>query len=305
MPYQDQSYRWRNPWFVLRVLLSCLLVPATVPIVLALQTKDLIDNDWLEMLMFLPIAAIVGSPAMIFLGIPLLCIYLRWGLTGFVPFLIGGGICATAVFDAILRSPIRPEMLEIYTLCGVVGGALFRVILFGFDPTFIGKRRDAASARPGSLAIGKPGAVIAALVLSASGLMLYYMADHHVSMTKRMYCECEIVKDKADPFRPHLEELRLVYHDNPRFEERLAGPSLCADLRRAGQQTADVTFDVWHNWKNGRGGYIIKKIMIGGKRREIFGTMIGGFHPDSRTYVEYTDSAPDPARFADFPLNQD
>jgi hypothetical protein len=170
MQHLDQSYRWRNPWFVFRVGLSCFVVPTVVPVVLTLQVQHVSFHDWIEMLLFLPLVALFGSPAMIFLGMPLLCLYLRWGMTGFLPFMIGGGVCSTAVFAAILRGATQPEMLLMDTLCGVVGGMVFRVILFGFDPTMIGKRREGASTRPGLLDAGRAGTGAAILILSASCL---------------------------------------------------------------------------------------------------------------------------------------
>lgn len=142
MQYLDQSNRWRNTWFVLRVGLSCFLVPATVPVTFALHVPDSSPTNWIELLEFLPMAAFFGSPAMIFVGIPLLYIYLRRGWTGFLPFLIGGGVCGIAIFGALLSTPLYPVVLRMYAACGLVGGALFRILLFGFTPVLIGERRN-------------------------------------------------------------------------------------------------------------------------------------------------------------------
>ena len=52
---------------------------------------------------------------------------------------------------------------------------------------------------------------------------------------------------RADRKFPHVEGVKLWFLENPRFEERASGPSLCADLERSKRRDVAVTFDVWGN----------------------------------------------------------
>lgn len=292
----DQSYRWRDRGFCFRVALSSIVVPLALNIPMLFLMRDSSWQDRLGILAFAPFNDIIGTPAMIILGIPLLYLYLLFGLTGYIPFMIGGAGCVLAVFNAITPGPVQPAMSAINGVSGAICGLVFRVILFGFRLNLVEGQTDEQRSRRG-LTGSKAEAGVFLGILIVAAVLLYYSADHHASISKVMNVTCESVQDT-----PHQEQVRLVYRENPRFVERLAGPSLCAELRKSGANTAEVTFDVWHNWKTGRGGYIARKISIGGKRQSIFGAMVGGFYPDPSTYEQYTASAPDPDRFADFPL---
>jgi len=74
---------------------------------------------------------IFGFGTMVVLGTPFLFCYFRLGWTGFWPFVLGGGICAAITARIFLQGD--PVLLLLYfALQGMVAGAAFRAILFGF-----------------------------------------------------------------------------------------------------------------------------------------------------------------------------
>ncbi len=112
-----------------------MLVPLIPPVLLVLMTARrggwvIAFGDW-PGIVFL---GIFGFAAMIALGTPLLFCYLRLGWTGFVPFMAGGGICAGITSYAVLhRGPNTAIGVEYFIIPGIVAGAFFRMILFGFQ----------------------------------------------------------------------------------------------------------------------------------------------------------------------------
>jgi hypothetical protein len=93
--------------------------------------------------------------------------------------------------------------------------------------------------------------------------------------------QCTGISDTENSKFPHTEGIKLWYLENPRYEERASGPSLCADLRVSGRPDVTVTFDVWGNSLQGLHGYDLANIRVGSKPLAVWDSASGGFHGDS------------------------
>ncbi len=124
-----------------RLLLSYLVVP---PVSTLALFPFLIAEDWSRWKRCYVIVAFYGVfalAAMIVFGTPLLCLYVwrRW--TGFAPFVLGGGLCAftttalvTGAFTSWTSGDLNTGPLSFwlsFTGSGLLGGFVFRLILFG------------------------------------------------------------------------------------------------------------------------------------------------------------------------------
>lgn len=126
----------------------------------------------------------------------------------------------------------------------------------------------------GWLRRNSPMAVIGALMITSVG------CNQHRSLTKQMGWQCIEVLDTGNPKFPHIEGIKMWFREDPHFEERASGPSLCRDLRRSGQADVAVTFDAWGFPGLGLRGYNIVGITIGSMPLTVWGSESGGFHGD-------------------------
>jgi hypothetical protein len=122
---------WQRKGFLLRVLLSYVVIPVIPPVLLLARTRGsshIAFGDWLGILL---LYSVFGFAAMVVLGTPLLFFYLRLGWTGFLAFMAGGGLCAAITSYAVLRGQRDLSLVEFFAIAGIIAGLLFRVILFG------------------------------------------------------------------------------------------------------------------------------------------------------------------------------
>ncbi len=113
--------------------------------------------------------------------------------------------------------------------------------------------------------------------------------------------QCTGIIDTGDQKFPHIESVKLWFLENPHYEERASGPSLCADLERFHIPDVTVTFDVWGSRLQGLHGYNLVGITAGSMPLRVFGAESGGFHGDP-TYGNFDGKAdakkrPDVYRF--------
>jgi hypothetical protein len=134
MARQQKARRWRRDGFLARLLASYFVIPIVPPVLLLLMThgsSQMPLNLWLGEI---GLYGIFGFAAMVALGTPLLLLFMRLDWTGFVPFMAGGGFCAGVTSYMVLRTGHDQNMVAIFTLFGIISGALFRLILFGLRP---------------------------------------------------------------------------------------------------------------------------------------------------------------------------
>ena len=74
---------------------------------------------------------VIGAVAMIILGTPLFWIYKKLGWTGWVPFMLGGGICATVTSALFLFTSHQFSQVPFFTVLGIGCGFVFRLVLYG------------------------------------------------------------------------------------------------------------------------------------------------------------------------------
>lgn len=117
-------------------------------------------------------------------------------------------------------------------------------------------------------------------VLIAVSLLTFVGCDQHQAVTKQMGWQCTGIADTGNARFPHVEGVKLWFLENPRYEERASGPSLCADLKASGFTDVAVTFDVWGNRIQGLHGYDLTGIAVGSKLLKVYGGESGGFHGD-------------------------
>jgi hypothetical protein len=131
---QKSAFAANRRAFWLRLLASYIVVPF-VPALLICPPlgvpKLLPVTYWMGIV---AIYAIFGFAAMVILGTPLLCLYLKYGWTGFTPFMIGAGACAGLTAGIVSRAR-EPGLTVLITAFGVIAGICFRLILFGFGFT--------------------------------------------------------------------------------------------------------------------------------------------------------------------------
>jgi hypothetical protein len=87
------------------------------------------SGDWLGIFL---LYGVFGFAAMLVLGIPLLFCFLRFGWTGFIPFMLAGGALAWLTSFAVLGGGHNLPLVELFGLAGILSGFCFRLILFGF-----------------------------------------------------------------------------------------------------------------------------------------------------------------------------
>jgi len=92
--------------------------------------------------------------------------------------------------------------------------------------------------------------------------------------------QCTGIADTGNQKFPHVEGVKLWFLENPRYEERASGPSLCADLERFRGPDVAVTFDVWGNRLQGLHGYNLVSITVGSTQLRVYDAESGGFHGD-------------------------
>jgi hypothetical protein len=121
--------------FVMRLALSYVAVPLVPPILLLLnmsRAAKLSFGDWTGIVI---IYGAIGLAAMILLGTPLLALCLRFGKTGFAPFIAGGAISAILTVYAAWAGQPQSSLIELFAILGAAAGGVFRLILFGFGST--------------------------------------------------------------------------------------------------------------------------------------------------------------------------
>jgi len=91
-----------------RLILSYFVVPFISSVLLLIKSFDRRTGiaDWLGLVLLF---GIFGLAAMLILGTPLVFCYLRLGWTGFLPFLLGGGICAAITARVFLPVFVSAE----------------------------------------------------------------------------------------------------------------------------------------------------------------------------------------------------
>jgi hypothetical protein len=140
--------------------------------------------------------------------------------------------------------------------------------------------------------------------ITAISLLTCIGCDQHHSVTKEMGWQCTGTADTGNQTYPHVEGVKLWFLENPRYEERASGPSLCADLNSSGQPTVAVTFDVWGNRMQGLHGYDLTGITLGSKALKLYSSESGGYHGDPRfgNFDSKADEEKHPEKYR-FPLN--
>lgn len=121
------------------------------------------------------------------------------------------------------------------------------------------------------------GVLIPCFCLVTAFLLL---TDEHRSVTARMGWACVAVEDTGNAQYPHVELAKFWFRENPRYEERATGPSLCADLKALGATDVEMTFDTWGNRIWGLHGYDTTKLTADGKEIALYGSESGGYHGD-------------------------
>jgi hypothetical protein len=129
--------------------------------------------------------------------------------------------------------------------------------------------------------------VLGALFLLMS-LLLF--AEKHRMVTRRMGWECTGTSDTGNAKYLHIESAKFWFRDNPHFEERASGPSVCADLKAAGRPDVEMTFDTWGNSLQGLHGYDSVGLTAGGKTITLYESDSGGFHDDEPHFGNFSSS---------------
>jgi hypothetical protein len=88
-------------------------------------------GDWFGIVL---LYGVFSLAAMLVLGTPLFALYLWFGLTDLLSFMAGGGVCAAITVCAMSRRNPDLGMPYLFTVLGVISGAVFRLILFGGQP---------------------------------------------------------------------------------------------------------------------------------------------------------------------------
>lgn len=122
---QPARWEWRKWTFRARLFLSLLFIP---PLSFLPLTASLQGGDWLGLTV---LYGIFGSAAMLALGVPLLLVFTRFRITGFLPFACAGTVSAVVTI-LIMNGRRDPGMLPIFAVIGTIAGYLFRLALFGF-----------------------------------------------------------------------------------------------------------------------------------------------------------------------------
>lgn len=293
-----------RPWskkLFLRLALSYLLVPLVPPVLLLLsmgQGRPIAFNDRMG---FVYIYGFFGLATMIGLGAPLLLLYLRLGWTGFLPFLVGGGLCAGITAFALRGPSASWGMVMFFTGTGILAGLLFRLILFGLGPPApasegILPRERALSRR---LTARQAALITTATLLAGAFLFaLYSHSDEHRSVTENMAWQCVASGGASGQNFPLIETVRLSFLKNPHHRMMVSGPHLCSDLKTSGQTYVAVTFDVWGNRVRGLHGYNPTGMAVGSKRLTGYEFGLAEFRDDPGHYGPYPSSRrPDADRF--------
>lgn len=119
-----------------------------------------------------------------------------------------------------------------------------------------------------------------ALCVTGVSILACIGCDQHHSVTEQMGWQCTGITDTGNQVYPHVESVKLWFLDNPRFEERASGPSLCVDLSASGRPDVAVTFDVWGNRVQGLHGYDLTSMSLGSKALKVYDSESGGYHGD-------------------------
>lgn len=122
--------RWKSRKFLLRLALAYVVVPPSAPLLLAMWISMGRPQSTADLTGIVLIYSIFSLAAMVVGGLPLLALYLWRGWTGYLAFAGGAAACAAATYLSFAGP--GQNQLWVFTLCGVVEGVLFRVVLFGF-----------------------------------------------------------------------------------------------------------------------------------------------------------------------------
>lgn len=122
---------WKDKNAVRRLVVAYLVLPFVPPILLLLRSWPSTPLAFGDAIGIVLLYAAFGFAALLFLGAPLLLLYLRLGWTGFLPFMLAGGVCAAVTSYAVLRGVRNWPLVEFFIVAGIVCGLLFRLILFG------------------------------------------------------------------------------------------------------------------------------------------------------------------------------
>jgi hypothetical protein len=132
------------------------------------------------------------------------------------------------------------------------------------------------------------GLLIAALAVRF-GIWIYpRVYDEHRIVSRRMGWQCTGITNTSDPRQSHVESAKFWYIENPRYEERESGPTLCTDLENASSNAdVEMVFDTWGNTTLGLHGYDTIKLVINGKSTPLYGGESGGFHDYETHYGNF------------------
>ena len=118
------------------------------------------------------------------------------------------------------------------------------------------------------------------VALAAGFLLISTGCDQHLLVTRQMGWQCTMVEDTGNAQFPHVEGVKMWFLENPRYEVRASGPSLCAELKAVGRPEVAATFKVWGNRIEGLHGWDLAGITAGSKTLTLYGSGSGGFHGD-------------------------
>ena len=127
---------WKNKSAVRRLVAAYVVLPFVPPSLLLSWSWPFAHLSFGDAIGIVLLYAAFGLAAMLFLGAPLLFLYLRLGWTGFPPFMVGGGLCAALTSYVVLRNVRNWPFLEFFVVAGIFCGLLFRLIVFGFRRSF-------------------------------------------------------------------------------------------------------------------------------------------------------------------------
>jgi hypothetical protein len=104
MRRESLSYLWRTKRFLFRLLASYFLVPLVPSLLMQIHMQHV--SSFLVLLYYF-----IGLIAMIALGTPLLFCFLQLSWSGFIPFLVGAGVCA-GITSVGLLGP-SPDLFQV------------------------------------------------------------------------------------------------------------------------------------------------------------------------------------------------
>lgn len=117
-----------------RLLISYLVVPLVPPLVMIAWGGGwrMPFGDWFGIVL---LYEVIGVLAMTVLATPLYFIYRRFGWTGWVAFMLGGGICAFLTSGILLITTRNLSQVPFFAALGMLAGLLFRFLLYGVNRT--------------------------------------------------------------------------------------------------------------------------------------------------------------------------